>query len=176
MVNRQKAEITIQGDAKSIESQSRTISRRRNPASVPVATNNGDAILVEEFVLAYDPEIRAAIIARLVKEKNTIAELITQEERLSRIIEASKLAAIEQARAKGIATARRENAKKMHQLKEKQQKDFIENDLPQLLDSCDFLDFETMKTTVESFAEILKIQLIWEETNEGYACTAKPTG
>lgn len=175
MATRQKSEIVV-ADSTSVEPQSKSIVRRkRGEIAASQNASNGDAILAEELTLAFDPEMCAAIVMRLVQEKDTIRLLSTQEEQLSRALEVSRLGAIEAARQRGIATARAENAQSVRQLKERQQKEFIENDLPQLIDSCDYLPYQTMKNTVESFAAIVKVKLYWEEDSEGgYTCTAKP--
>jgi hypothetical protein len=176
----ESAEMTIHSESSQVPTEPRkstSITRRRKETSAPTVANQnqGNAILTEELVLAFDPELRAAILTRLVREKGTIQQLATQEEQLSYVLEVAKLSAVEAGHAAGIANARREKAEKEQKLRDAEQKNFIENDLPQLLDSCDYLPYEAMKKTVEGFAKLVGLKLQWEETGDGeYTCTASP--
>lgn len=47
------------------------------------------------------------------------------------------------------------------------QKQFIEVDLEKLIDSCDYLPYETMKQTIDGFASRLGVSLEWKELEDG---------
>ncbi len=177
----ESAEMTVHTESSSSQvstepQKTTSITRRRKEPSTPTVANQnqGSAILTEELVLAFDPELRAAILTRLVREKGTIQQLATQEEQLSYVLEVAKLGAVEAGHAAGVANARREQAEKIQKLRDTEQKNFIENDLPQLLDSCDYLPYEAMKTAVEGFAKLVGLKLEWEETDGQFTCTASP--
>jgi hypothetical protein len=170
------SEMTVHAESSPAQT-TKSITRRKKEATMPTVANQnqGSVILTEELILAFDPELRSAMITRLVREKSTILQLADQEEQLSRVLEIAKLAAVEDARARGVASARKQQAGKAKKLREQEQKSFIENDLPQLLDNCDYLGFETMKTTVEELAKLVGVVLQWEEESDGeFTCTAKP--
>jgi hypothetical protein len=40
-------------------------------------------------------------------------------------------------------------------------------ELPQLIDSCDYLPYETMKQTINEFASRLGVQLEWRDLSNG---------
>ena len=129
------------------------------------------AVAIAELELSFDPDLRLAMIQRLVESRAEIEILTTHEQKLSKVVELGRLAATEKAREDGIQEARAEFLIKAKRHKESQQRMFMEQELPRLMDACaDFSD-EILKETIESFAALLDIKLKWEESDVGHQCS-----
>jgi flagellar biosynthesis/type III secretory pathway protein FliH len=128
------------------------------------------AVAIAELELSFDPDLRLAMIQRLVQARSEIEILTTHEQKLAKVIEIGRLTATEKARKDGVQQARAEFAIRAKKYKKEQQYLFMKNELPKLIASCDFLPIDELKSTVEAFAARLDIQLKWEESDEGLQC------
>ncbi|MCC5619425.1 hypothetical protein LC605_31070 [Nostoc sp. CHAB 5836] len=144
--------------------------RRKKEDLATTPALQAQAVAIAELELSFDPDVRLAMIQRLVQARSEIEILATHEQKLAKAIEIGKLAAAEIARDEGIQQARAEYAIKAKKYKESQQKQFVDIELPKLIASCDFLPTNELKSTVEAFAARMDIKLKWEESDEGLQC------
>ena len=157
-----------------LDTTPKAITRRKNQAIT--ATNQANAIAIQELEIAFDDDLRLAIIQGLVAKKQLILEESERERRVATALEIARLEAVENAREQGKQEARSQVALKKKQRKEEIQKQFIEVELPQLLDACDQLSYEVMKTTIDEFAARVGVKLKWEELEGGeFQCTPSIT-
>jgi hypothetical protein len=161
-----KGELTVQGDTPvSIQPQSKSIVKGRGQSITPAPS--AFAVVIEQLENAFDEDLRLAIFERLVREQQQIAGQVTEEEKLTKAVEIARLEAIEKAREKGKQSARREIAQRKREQLAAVQKQFIDVDLEQLIDSCDYLPYQTMKQTVDSFAARVGVKLEWKDLSDG---------
>ncbi|WP_341532100.1 hypothetical protein WKK05_39730 (plasmid) [Nostoc sp. UHCC 0302] len=168
-----KNELTAQGDVTvtSIGRQSKSMvkSKGQSITQVPSAF----AVVIEQLENAFDEDLRLAILERLVREQQQIAQLLTQEEKLTKALEIARFEAIDKAREKGKLSARLEVAQRKREQLAAVQKQFIDVELEQLIDSCDYLPFETMKQTIDSLAARVGVTLEWKDLEDGqFECIA----
>ena len=165
---RRGSELTVK--AEELETQPKSITRRKKETIAPV--KNAQAVAIEELEIAFDDDLRIAIIQSLVKNKQLILQQASSERQISQALELARLEAIEKAREEGKQQARSEMVVKKKEQKIAIQKRFVEVELPQLLDSCDYLGYETMKKTIDDFANRVGVVLKWEELENGeFRCT-----
>jgi hypothetical protein len=162
-----KGELTVQGTEAqtSIEPQSKKITKGRGQQIAPVPS--AFAVVIEQLEIAFDEDLRLAIFERLIREQQQIAQQVTEEEKLTKAVEIARLEAIEQAREKGKQSARAEIAQRKREKLEVVQKQFIDVDLEQLIDSCKYLPYETMKQTIDGFASQVGVKLEWRDLDDG---------
>jgi len=165
--------LTVQPDSEEkIEPQSKSVMvRKKEEITTTTPAPQAQALAIAELELSFDPDLRLAMIQRLVQAREEIEILTTHEQKLAKVIEIGRLTATEKAREDGVQQARAEFAIKAKKYKESQQKLFMEKELPQLIASCDFLPIDDLKATVEAFAARLDIKLKWEESDEGLQCS-----
>ncbi len=165
---RRGSELTVK--AEELETQPKGITRRKKEEISPV--NKAQAIAIEELEIAFDDDLRMAIIQSLVRNKQLILQQASSERQISQALELARLEAIEKAREEGKQQARSEMALKKEEQKIAIQKQFVQVELPQLLDSCDYLGYEIMKKTIDDFAARVGVVLEWEELEDGeFRCT-----
>ncbi len=164
--NGKTAELTLRPESSEIETQPKSIVRRRK-GEITTQETNAEAIAIEELEIAFDDDLRGAIITRLVRDKALILEAATQERQVSQAIELARLEAVDKARSEGKAQARSIMREKKKQQKAAAQKKFIEVELSQLLDSCEHLPYESMKRTIDQFARAVGVNLQWKESEDG---------
>lgn len=145
--------------------------RRKKEEITTTPAPQAQALAIAELELSFDPDLRLAMLQRLVQSRQEIETLATHEERLAKVIEIGRLTATEKAREEGVQQARAEFAIKAKKYKESQQKLFMEKELPQLIAACDNLPINDLKLTVETFAARLDIKLKWEESDAGLQCS-----
>jgi outer membrane translocation and assembly module TamA len=162
-----KGELTVQGAEveTSIEPQSKKIAKGRGQKVVPVPS--AFALVIEQLENAFDDDLRLAIFERLLREQQQIAQQVTEEEKLTKAVEIARLQAIEQAREKGKQSARAEIAQRKREQLTAVQKQFIDVDLEKLIDSCDYLPYETMKQSIDGFAARVGVKLEWKDLEDG---------
>lgn len=162
-----KGELIVQGTEAqaSIEPQSKKIIKGREQKILPVQKHF--ALMIEQLEVAFDEDLRLAIFERLVREQQQIAQQATQEEKVTKAFEIARLEAIEQAKQKGKQSARAEIAQRKREKLAAIQKQFIDVDLEKLIDSCDYLPYETMKQTIDGFAAQVGVKLEWKELEDG---------
>ena len=164
--------LAVQPDSEEkIEPSKSVMVRRKKEEITTTPALQAQALAIAELELSFDPDLRLAMIQRLVQAQSEIKALTTHEQKLAKVIEIGRLTATEKAREDGVQEARAEFAIKAKKYKESQQKLFIDRELPQLIASCDFLPIDELKSTVEAFASRLDIKLKWEESNEGIQCS-----
>jgi hypothetical protein len=163
-----KGELAVQGEdaLSSIEPQSKKITKGRVQQQItPVPSTF--AVVIESLEVAFDEDLRLAIFQRLLREQQQIAQLATEEEKLSKVLEFAKLEALEKGREKGKQSAREEIAKQKKEQLAAIQKRFINVELEQLIGTCDYLPYPAMKQTVDAFAARVKVKLEWKELDDG---------
>lgn len=165
--------ITATPTENQIEAQPKNIVRRRTGAIEQQPQQpQGMALAIEELELNFDPDLRLAIIQRIVNNSQLIKQEVTQERQLTKALELARLEATNQAKNEGIQQARAEFAEKKKKEKAAAQQHFIKVELDQLIDGCLHLPYETMKATINAFAARLDIKLNWEELENGeFKCT-----
>ncbi|WP_375515743.1 hypothetical protein [uncultured Nostoc sp.] len=160
----------VQDEGSTLETQSRAITRRKKGEIAPLEKDQ--AQVIEEVEIAFDDDLRAAIIQSLVRNKEWIKQQANTERASSEALELARLEAVERARVEGKQKARSQMAAKKREQKAAIQQRFIDVELAQLLDSCDYLGYETMKKTVNEFANRVGVNLSWEELEDGeFRCT-----
>ncbi len=170
-------QLTVAPEHTEIESKPKSILARRPKneiSTIPTEIPQAQALLIQELEISFDADLCAAMIGRLVQSKQEIDALASDEQKLAKTVELGRLAATEKARLSGVQQARAEFAEKMKKFKLQQQQQFIDVDLPKLIDACELLSEEDMRKTVEAFASRFKIEITWEETDAGLRCNAKP--
>ena len=162
----------VQPNAELVKTTKKSGMVRRPKAEItPAPTQQAQAIAIQELNVSFDPDLRLAMLQRLVAAQSEIKQLAEDEEKLAKVIELGRLAATEKSRETGIQAARKEFAIKAEKYKQQEQQRFLDSELPELISACGFLPINDLKTTVESFASRLDIKLIWEETDEGIRWT-----
>lgn len=141
---------------------------RGKPEELPAP--QAQALLIQELEVTFDADLRLAMLQRLVQAQGEIKAIADKEESLAKTIELGRLAAASKAKERGIQMARAEFAKKMEQQRKSQQKNFMEVELPKLLEATYFLPLEDRKVTLESFASPLQVKLTWEQVNDELRC------
>ena len=162
-----QSQITVQPESSEIDQTPKSIVRQKRGEISKGTAPVGIAIHLEELEIAFDPDLRAAIIARLIRDKALILEAATQERRLSQALESARLESIEKARAEGIQIAREAKLKEKQAIASQTKQQFINKELPELLDACEFLEHETMKQTVERFASCVGVRIEWKDLEDG---------
>ncbi|MBD2505600.1 hypothetical protein [Anabaena azotica] len=162
-----RGELTVQttDTGTSIEAQPKSIVRGKsqNITTAPSA----QAVVIEELQIAFDDDLRLAILKRLIKDQQVIQEQASNEKKIAKAMEIARLETVEQAREEGKQLARAEMAQKKREQLAVTQKQFIEVELPQIIDACSCLSYETMKQTVENFASNVGITLEWKDLEDG---------
>lgn len=165
--NGKTSELTIRTESSEIEPpQPKTLVRRRK-SEITGDLTTAEAIAIEELEIAFDDDLRSAIITRLVRDKGLILEAATQERQVSQALELARLEAVDKARSEGKQIARSIMREKKKQQKAAAQKKFIEVELSQLLDSCECLPYESMKRAIDEFARAVGVVLEWKELEDG---------
>lgn len=162
-----RKELTVSATETELEQQPKGLVRRRKESITPAAPSGAIATVLEELEIAFDDDLRSAIITRLVRDKALILEQVTQERQISQALELARLEAVERARDEGIQQARAEVALVRKNKKATVQKTFIEVELPKLLDSCDYLGFEIMQRAINGFAARVGVKLEWINLEDG---------
>lgn len=101
---------------------------------------------------------------------------LSSQEEISRQVEFAKLQKIEAAKARGIQKAHQEILSQRKAEKDSYKKRFIENQLPDIIDSyLKFMPFEAMKIAIAKICDLIEIKDIhWEETEDGgFKCTPR---
>ena len=165
--------LAVQADSEEKIEPSKSVMVRRKKEEITTTTPvlQAQAVAIAELELSFDPDLRLAMIQRLVQARSEIEILSTHEQKLAKAIEIGRLTAAQLARDEGIQQARAEFAIKAKKHRESEQKRFIDTELPQLIAACDFLSDDQLKSTVDTFADRLDIKLKWEESNEGLQCS-----
>ncbi|MBE9210076.1 hypothetical protein IQ244_26990 [Nostoc sp. LEGE 06077] len=145
--------------------QTKSITKRRK--SEITHQDKAFAQAFEELEIAFDFDLRMAIIQRLTQDKEVILQYVDKERQISEALELAKMEAIKKAREEGKQRAREKMAHQKAQEKAVAQQHFIDVELEQLLDSCDYLPFETMKETINTFAARMGVTLEWKELEDG---------
>ncbi|MCC5639806.1 hypothetical protein LC593_29070 [Nostoc sp. CHAB 5844] len=170
-----KGELTVQTTeaGTSIQTQPKTIVKGKSQSILPVPS--AFAVVIEQLEMAFDEDLRLAIFERLIREQKNIAQQATEEEKIAKALEITRLEAIEQAKEKGKQSARAQMAQKKREQLAQAQQHFIDVELEQLIDSCDYLGYEAMKQTINTFAARMGVSLEWKELKDGqFECI--PTG
>jgi hypothetical protein len=168
MAARSNSQLAVKAEEQAIEQQQSTsLTRRKKQTEELAPAEQAQAIALEELNISFDPDTRLAIIQRLVREHADIKTQSTQELQLAKALEIARLASIESARQRGVQEARAEAVAKRKLLLEQTKEKFIKQELPQLLDACEHLPYETMQKFINNFAERLGIKLQWEEIEGG---------
>ena len=163
---RNTSQLTVIGQEEEIEKQPHQgLTRRKKQEIVPV--EQAQAVAIEELITSFDPDLRMAIIQRLVREHEAIKTLSTKELKLSKALELARLEAVDHAREQGIQQARAEIAAKKKEQAELTKQQFINVELPQLLDALSHLPFEKMQEIIDGFASQLGVKLRWEDLPDG---------
>lgn len=163
-----KGELTVSAQTETeLGQQPKGLVWRRKEPIAPAAPSGDRATEIEELTIAFDDDLRSAIIARLVRDKALILEAATQERQISEALELARLEAVERARDEGIKNARAEIAVQRKQKRLAAQKTFIDVELPQLLDTCDYLGYEIMQQTINGFAKRVGVKLEWRSMEDG---------
>lgn len=161
-----KGELTVhETETGTIQTQPKSIVKGKGQAIT--STSSAFAVVIEQLEIAFDEDLRLAIFERLVREQKQIAQQVTEEEKITKALEIARLEAIEKARDKGKQSAREEIAHRKRKQLAAVQKHFIDVELEQLIDSCDYLPYETMKQTIDGFAARLGVKLEWKELDDG---------
>lgn len=169
---RRGSELTVSTEETSIDRQPKSITKAKK-AQINAYQEHTSAQAIEELEIAFDLDLRMAIIQRLVQDRHIILEQKDKERSITEALELARLEAIELAREEGKQQARTKMAQKKAQQKQKAQQHFIDVELEQLIDSCDYLPFETMKQTVNTFAARMGVSLEWKELEDGqFECNA----
>jgi len=145
--------------------QTKSITKRRK--SEITHQDKAFAQAFEELEIAFDFDLRMAIIQRLTQDKEVILQYADKERQISEALELAKMEAVKKAREEGKQRAREKMAHQKAQEKAAAQQHFIDVELEQLLDSCDYLPFETMKETINTFAARMGVTLEWKELEDG---------
>ncbi|MCC5618463.1 hypothetical protein LC605_25930 [Nostoc sp. CHAB 5836] len=162
---RKGAELTVSNGEETIERQTRGLVRGKKSQIIPAST--AMAVVIEQLEIAFDDDLRLAIFERLVRDHKLIQELASEELQIAQAMELTRLEAIEKARSQGKQIARTQMADKKKKQLAAIQKQFIEVELPQLLDSCEYLGYEAMKQTVNTFANRVGVSLKWNDLDDG---------
>lgn len=164
--------LAVQPDSEEKIEPSKSVMARRKKEEITTTPGlQAQALAIAELELSFDPDLRLAMIQRLIQARSEIEILSTHEQKLAKAIEIGRLTAAQLAREEGVQKARAEFAQKAKKYKELQQKMFMDNELPRLIEACaDFTD-DILKETVESFASRLDIKLKWEESDAGLQCS-----
>lgn len=162
-----KGELTVQAiDAgTSMQTQPKSIVKGKEKSILPASTSF--AVVMEQLEIAFDEDLRLAIFERLVREQQQIAQQVTEEEKIAKALEITRLEAIEKAREKGKQSARSQMAQRKKEQLAAIQKQFIEVELEQLIDSCNYLGYETMKQMINGFAARVGVSLEWRDLEDG---------
>ncbi|NDJ26065.1 hypothetical protein GS682_31700 [Nostoc sp. B(2019)] len=162
---RKGSEITVSEET-SVQTQSKAITRGRKP-EITAHQQQSEAQVIEELEIAFDLDLRMAIIQRLVRDKHIIFEQQDKERQITEALEIARLEAIEKAKQEGKQQARAKMAQKKREQKREAQQHFIDVELEQLIDSCDYLPYEIMKQTIDGFAARLGVKLEWKDLDDG---------
>ncbi|MBD6620063.1 hypothetical protein FNW02_30770 [Komarekiella sp. 'clone 1'] len=165
-MTRKSSEIVHSTESTSVQTQSKSLTRSKKPESI---THQGQASgqAIEELEIAFDFDLRMAIIQRLVRDREFILEHKDKERQITEALELARLEAVEIARLEGKQQARAKMAKKKAQQLAATQQHFIDVELSQLIDSCDYLPFETMKQTINGLAARVGVKLEWKDLDDG---------
>ncbi|MBW4557929.1 MAG: hypothetical protein KME59_18735 [Trichormus sp. ATA11-4-KO1] len=168
---RRGSEITVPEET-AVQTQSKSITRGRK-SEITTHQQQSEAQVIEELEIAFDLDLRMAIIQRLVRDKHIIFEQQDKERQVTEALEIARLEAIEKAKEEGKQQARAKMAQKKREQKAVAQQHFIDVELEQLIDSCDYLPYETMKQTIDGFAARLGVKLEWRDLDDGqFECNA----
>ncbi|WP_341531880.1 hypothetical protein WKK05_38400 (plasmid) [Nostoc sp. UHCC 0302] len=169
---RKGSELTVSTEETSIDKQPKSITKAKK-IEINAYQEQTSAQAIEELEVAFDFDLRMAIIQRLVQDKYIILQQKDKERSITEALELARLEAIELAREEGKQQARAKMAQKKAQQKAAAQQHFIDVELEQLIDSCDYLPFETMKQTVNTFANRIGVTLEWKDLSDGqFECIA----
>jgi hypothetical protein len=155
----------------------KTITRRK-PTETSITAPQAGAVTLQDYQeleLAFDEDLRTAIIQRLIQDKALIQKEAEEELKIAKALELARLAAVDKATSQGKQQARAQVLAERKKQKAKTQRYFIDVELPQLLDNCEHLGYEAMKQVVTDFAARIDVNLEWEEKENGeYECKAIP--
>ncbi|BAZ33764.1 hypothetical protein NIES4074_62780 (plasmid) [Cylindrospermum sp. NIES-4074] len=163
---RKESQLTFPTQETSIQTQTKSITRSRR-GEIAAEQQQTSAQAIEELEIAFDFDLRMAIIQRLVKDKQSILQQTDKERQIAEALEIARLEAVEKAREQGKQEARAKIAQKKAQQKAATQQHFINVELEQLIDSCDYLPYETMKQTINEFAARVGVKLEWKDLEDG---------
>ncbi|MBW4617512.1 MAG: hypothetical protein KME21_30730 [Desmonostoc vinosum HA7617-LM4] len=149
----------------SFTTQPKSIVRSKKEEIIPALT--AMAVVIEQLEIAFDDDLRLAIFERLLRDQKLIHSQASEELEISQAMELARLEAIEKAREQGKQKARSQMAERKKKQLAVIQKQFIEVELPQLLDSCEYLGYEAMKQTVNTFAARVGVSLEWKDLEDG---------
>lgn len=165
MAARNNSQLVKPEEAGMEKQQHQGLTRRKKQEITPVA--QAEAVAIEELITSFDSDLRMSMITRLVREHEAIKSQSTEELQLAKALELARLGAIDHAKEQGIQQARAEMAAKKKEQAELTKQQFVNVELPQLLDALDHLEYETMQRTVNGFAERLGVKLKWEDLPDG---------
>ncbi|MBD2208034.1 hypothetical protein H6G33_31065 [Calothrix sp. FACHB-1219] len=163
---RRGSELTVPTEETSVQTSSQAITRSKK-TDITTHNQQASAQAIEELEIAFDFDLRMAIIQRLVQDKQVILQLKDKERQIAEALELARLEAIEIAHEEGKQQARAKIVQKKAQQKAVTQQHFIDVELPQLIDSCDYLPYETMKQTINEFASRIGVKLQWRDLSDG---------
>lgn len=167
-----KSELTVTSpEETSIEPQTKSIVKGKKEQIITNGT--AFAVVLEKLEIAFDDDLRLAILERLIRDHKLIQSQASEELQIAQAMEVTRLEAIEKAREQGKQIARSQMAEKKKKQLAVIQKQFIDVELAQLLDSCDYLGYEAMKQTVNTFAARVGVSLEWKDLDDGqFECRA----
>jgi hypothetical protein len=102
---RRGSELTVPIEETSVQTSSKAITRSKK---TEIITHNqqASAQAIEELEIAFDFDLRMAIIQRLVQDKQVILQLKDKERQIAEALELARLEAMEIAREEGKQQAR----------------------------------------------------------------------
>ncbi|MEA5603222.1 hypothetical protein [Nostoc sp. UHCC 0252] len=124
--------------------QSKAISNTRKQQITHQQKASGQAL--EELEISFDFDLRMAILKRLVQDKHIILEQTDKERQITQALEIAKLEALELARSEGKEQARAIMSQRKREQLAATQQHFIDVELSQLIDSCDYLPYPSSVT------------------------------
>ncbi|MFB2768589.1 hypothetical protein ACE1AT_04760 [Pelatocladus sp. BLCC-F211] len=157
------------------QNEPKTITRAKPDETSITAPQAGAVTLqdYQELELVFDEDLRIAIIQRLIQDKALIQREVDEERKIAKALELARLVAVDKAKVEGRQQARAEVLVERKKQKSETQKHFIEIELPQLLETCEYLGYEVMKQTITQLAGRIDVTLEWEEKENGeYECKA----
>ncbi|PMB04254.1 hypothetical protein CEN49_21180, partial [Fischerella thermalis CCMEE 5273] len=106
---------------------------RRKPSEISATTPQSNAVALQDYQeleIAFDDDLRSAIIQRLIENKTLIQKEATEERKIAKALELARLAAVEKAKVEGKQQARAEVLAEKKKQKAETQRYFINVELP----------------------------------------------
>lgn len=153
--------------------QSRTITRKK---SAEANIQHTSAIDLQAFQSTFDPDVATSIINALVINRDYIMAEAERSGQIARAVEAARLQAVYKAEEQGKSLARQAETRKLQVQKAEMQKNFLDAQIPKLLDSVDFLGFDTVQATIDNLAKQLDLKIKWSVTDDTIEYQPEYTG